>query len=455
MSAVLFAKFSGTSLTARALRSSFLTLGGFGFSQIVRLASNLILTRLLFPEAFGMMALVMVVMQGLMNFSDVGVTPAIMQSKRGDDRDFLDTAWTIQVVRGFCLWAVACLLAWPMSLFYDEPLLMWIVPVSAVTLIIAGFNPTRLDTANRHLMLGRVTFLDVFVQLSGVVSAVLLAWTTGSVWALVISGLISQTVQLVLYTRFLPGDHNRLRWERAAADELINFGKWIFLSTVCGFFISQGDKIIVGKYLPLDLFGVYNIGYFLASFPLLLGGMMTRKVLIPIYRERPPRDSRRNFIELRKMRCVVTGALLLLVAVFATLGVWLVEVMYDARYAAAGAIVVVLACMQMPQILVLTYDQAALAAGDSRRFFVLALARATLMVACLLVGLEFAGLIGAVVAQGVATVLAYPVVVWLSLRTGAWDPLHDLGFAVAGAALAAGALWWNWSAVIALAGAAA
>ena len=108
-------KFRGSSLTARALRSALFTLGGFGSAQLIRLASNLILTRLLFPEAFGMMALTMVFLQGLQMFSDVGVAPAIQQSKRGDDADFLDTAWTIQVVRGLCLWLAACALAWPVS----------------------------------------------------------------------------------------------------------------------------------------------------------------------------------------------------------------------------------------------------------------------------------------------------------------------------------------------------
>ena len=77
--------FQGSGLRARALRGSVLTVGGFGASQIFRLASNLILTRLLFPEAFGMMALIMVFLQGLAMFSDVGTGPAIMQSKRGDD----------------------------------------------------------------------------------------------------------------------------------------------------------------------------------------------------------------------------------------------------------------------------------------------------------------------------------------------------------------------------------
>ena len=74
--------FQGSNLRARALRSSAVTVGGFGASQVIRLASNLILTRILFPEAFGMMALVMVFLQGLAMFSDVGVGPAIMQSKR-------------------------------------------------------------------------------------------------------------------------------------------------------------------------------------------------------------------------------------------------------------------------------------------------------------------------------------------------------------------------------------
>ncbi|KMK65640.1 oligosaccharide flippase family protein [Puniceibacterium sp. IMCC21224] len=446
-------RLQGASLTARALRSALLTMGGFGFSQIVRLASNLLLTRLLFPEAFGMMALVLVFLQGLAMFSDVGVAPAILQSKRGDDPDFLNTAWSIQVMRGLGLWLAACLCAWPMAAFYGEPQLLHLLPVASLTLVIAGFNPTRLDTANRHLMLGRVTVLDVFVQLSGILSAVLIAWVTGSVWALVISGIVSGLMQLTLYTRFLPGQHNRFRWEPEAASELINFGKWIFLSTVCGFLFSQGDKIIIGKYLPLDLFGVYNIGFFLASFPMLLGGMVTRKVLIPIYRECPPTDSRANFLRLRKMRCLVTGSLLILVGIFAALGVWLVNLMYDPRYAAAGAIVVLIGCMQIPQIIVLTYDQAALAAGDSRRFFVLAVARAVFMVGCLLLGLELAGLIGALLAQGVAILLAYPVVVWLSRRMGAWDGLHDAGFALVGAAIAAMALWLNWGAIVALAGA--
>lgn len=432
---------------ARAARSSALTVLGFGSSQLIRLASNLILTRLLFPEAFGMMALVSVLLMGLMQFSDVGVTPAILQSKRGDDEAFLNTAWTIQVMRGITLWLVACALAWPLAWFYDEGALAQLLPVAALTLVITGFNPTRLDSANRHLMFGRVTAIDIATQLVGIIAAVTLAYLTHSVWSLVWSGIISALAGLILMNLFLPGIRNRFRWEKPAAAELISFGKWIFMSTVCGFLFAQGDKIIIGKYLPLDLFGVYNIGFFLASFPLMLGGMVTRRLLIPIYRELPPKESRENFLKLRRMRFVVTTGLLGLTLLLAVTGVWLVQIMYDERYQAAGAVVVMIAVMQIPQMIVMTYDQAALAAGDSKRFFVLTVAKATAMIGCLLVGLEMAGLIGALISIGVAMIFIYPVVVWLARQMGAWDPWHDMLTALAGFVIAALSIWVSWDAI--------
>ena len=444
-------RFRGASLGARILRSSALTVAGFGASQLIRLASNLILTRLLFPEAFGLMALVMVFLMGLGQLSDVGVTPAILQSKRGDDRAFLDTAWTIQVIRGACLWVVACIAAWPMAAIYGEPMLQQLLPVAALTLLITGFRPTRMDTANRHLTLGRVTVIDMSVQMLGVLVAVLVAWATGSVWALVISGVVGALAEIAINSAALPGPRNRFRWERPAAWELVNFGKWVFLATVCGFVFTQADKLLIGKYLPLELFGVYNIGFFLAAFPMLLGGVVTRKILIPIYREAPPAESRENFQKLRRMRFAVTALLMAMVSVFAGLGVWLVALMYDPRYAMAGAVVVVLACAQMPMLIVQTYDQAALAAGDSRSFFVLAAVRAALMVLCLVAGLEAGGLLGGLIGQGAAFLLAYPAVVWLARRMGAWDGLHDAVFFVLAAVAAAIALGINWPAIVALA----
>lgn len=435
--------FSGEGLRARTLRSSALTMASFGGTQVLRLASNLVLAWLLFPEAFGIMAIVNVVIQGLMQFSDVGVSPAIMQSDRGDDPEFLDTAWTIQVLRGVGLFLTACALAWPLAQFYDEPILMQLLPVAGVALLIAGFTPTALDTAKRHLRWGRITIIDFAVQIAGIVIGIALAWWLHSVWALVLAHLLSTILALVLHHATLPGAGNRLRVEHAALDELVSFGKWIFLSTVCGFLFNQADKLILAKYLAIDTFGIYNIGFYLASFPMLLGNLFTWRLLIPVYRGLPPGESAENFAKLRRMRFAVSAALLSFSALLAVSGVWLVDLMYDDRYTLAGAVVVVMAVMQLPQIVAMTYDQASLAAGDSRRFFILTLVKAAAMIVALVAGLSWGGLLGGLLGYGAAMVLAYPAVVWLARHMRAWDPLHDAVTAALGLGLAALAAWLN------------
>ena len=429
------------SLMARAVRSSAFVLAGYGSAQVIRLASNLILTRLLFPEAFGVMTLVAVVTTGLELFSDLGIGPSIAQNKRGDDPAFLDTAWTIQVVRGGLLWLLACALALPVARFYAVPELGWYLPVAAFSLVISGFLPTRIETAYRHLLVGRLTALDLASQALGVGLMIGLAALTGSVWALVLGGLLTALTRLALTHFRLPGAANRFRWEPAAAHELIHFGKWIFLSTIFSFFSSQGDKLVFGKLLTLVTLGVYNIGYYLGSFPVLLGQTIVHRVMIPIYRDVAASGTPDNARKLIRLRYTMTAAMLAMLMVLAYGGPALVGLLYDARYHHAGAMLVLIAVALSPQAIGMSYDRAALAAGDSRRFFAVTASRAVLQIGLLYLGARVQGLVGAIAGLGLAGVLVHPVLIWLAVRHRVWDPLHDALFALSATALAAGALW--------------
>lgn len=445
-----FHKIAGSGLFARAMRGSAIIAMGFVAGQGMRLASNLILTRLLFPEAFGLMSLVTMVMIGLTMFSDVGIGPSILSSRRGDDPRFLDTAWSVQAIRGGLLWLMTCALALPLAQFYRAPDLVQILPVAGLTLVIAGFNPTRIETANRHLALGRVTALDLVAQFTGIVVMIGLAVAMQSVWALVWGNILGALVKLGLTSALLPGHRNRFGWDRASARELIHYGGWIFLSTAAGFVLMQGDKAILGRYLSLESLGVYSIGYFLASFPMMLAAAVVGRVFIPIYREVALDGSDGVRRRLRRMRMGMTGVVLALLAVMAFAGVPLVHLLYDDRYAAAGAVVVVLACVQMPQLLMATYDQAALAAGDSRGFFVVAVLRAAAQTGLFLLGAELAGLPGAFAGQALAGMVAMPASIVLARRHHVHDPRHDLVFAAISATIATVALWFSLSSLAGL-----
>lgn len=414
-------------LIHRVLRGSALTVLGFGGTQAIRLLGNLILARLLFPEAFGIMALVAVLLVGLAMLSDIGIYPAIQRSRRGDDEAFLNTAWTINIIRGVVLLLAGSALAWPMAQFYGEPILAQLAPVACLALLIQSFEPTKVAQAERHLLLGRVTLLELTAQSVALVVMVVLAALTGSLWALVIGSLVASLTRMIMAWTVLPGIVNRPRLEPEAMRELIHFGKWMFLSTVAGFLAQNADKLVLGRYLSAHELGLYNIGFFLASFPLMLGTTLVVRLMIPVYRDSPPGDSDANFARLRRIRVMLTAGLLTMMTPLVLLGPWIVELLYDDRYLASGGVVVLIGLALMPQLVTVAYNHAALAKGDSRGFFLVNGAGAVLIVALLAGLVPIYGIAGAAAALIVTAILGYPLQLWLARRHGAWDPLHDLG----------------------------
>lgn len=427
-------------LASRALGSGVWSVANFGGGQVMRLASNLVLTRILSPDDFGLMALVSSFLIGLNMFSDMGLGPSIMQSKRGDDPAFLDTAWAIKVVRGFIIFATACVIAWPLALFYNQPNFAWIFPASALSMLVGGFFPTRIDSAGRHLQIGRLTLIELGNQMIGIAITIAAALILQNIWALVWGQVLGAFAQLAMFHYFLPGHIDRFRFEKAARDEIVKFGKWIFFSTICGFLLFQGDRIVLGRVLTMDHLGIYNIGLFLATVPGLLGTAIAGRLFIPMYREHPPRESAANVRTLQRTRAIFTAVLLVVGITLALIGPWLVDVLYDARYTRAGGILVAIVCIQMMLVIPLSYETAALASGDSRGFFVMQSSRALIYFTLVVIGAWAYGLAGLLAGQALAQIFCYPVSVWMARRQSAWDPRHDMIAAIIVAVSAAIAL---------------
>lgn len=423
---------SGQSITQRVLRGSAISGIGYFLSQGIRLASNLILTRLLFPDAFGLMALVTMFVLGVVMMTDVGLTPSIMQSKRGDDPKFLNTAWSVKMLLHAFYFVVICLLAYPAAQFYDAPQLVELMPAVGLSLLIGGLVSPNIEHAMRHIQLGRVTMIDLASQAASVGAMVLFALLTRSIWALVFGQFIARGVKAVLTRYYLQGPASRFAWDKSAVQELIHFGKWITLSSACGFVLSQGDKAVLGKYLSLEQLGVYNIGFFLASFPMALAENITGRTIIPVYRDSPPYESPQNFRTVRRMRMGLSAVVMSMIAVMALGGPWIINLLYDMRYEGAGPIVSLIACAQIPVVLGMTYPQAALAAGDSRSPSLLTMLRAGVQIAAFLTGAELGGLTGAIIGQMLAGWLLHLFIIRIAVQHRVWDPLHDAMFAVLG-----------------------
>lgn len=433
----------GEHLRARSIRSALLTGFSFGASNLLRLGGNLVLTRLLFPEAFGIMALVQVVMAGLNMFSDVGIRASIIQNARGEDPVFQDTAWMMQVGRGILLWLATWAMAAPVAAFYEVPILAEILPVVGLVALFQGFNSTKLILANRNLMLGRVTVIQIASNALGLVVLIALAMSLGTVWALAIGTLAAPFLLMVLSHVALPGRNNRIRFELRAARDLVGFGKFIFLSTLAGFLIAQADRAILGKFVTLTDLALYNIAFMFAAIPVQVMRKMNDTVLFPLYSRKPPGESLQNFRNIAKARWLVLAVIMSFLAVMAIFGNQMIIALYDPRYEAAGVLVVLIALASTSQVVVGGYGSMMLAAGDSRQFAVLMICSAALRTAVLFWAVVHYGLVGAALSPLVSTVLFYPVMIRLLRPYGGWVPAQDMVFSLAACAIAGVALWVN------------
>lgn len=438
---------AGDGLRARALRGTLVTFFGFGSQQFLRLASNLVLTRLLFPEAFGLMALVNIVLMGVQMLSDVGFHTAIVQSKRGDDPAFLNTAWTLQILRGLFLGLIVMIVSEPVARFYDEPQLALLLPVAGLNAVFGGALSTNFWVANRHLALGRMTALEFSSQTVGITVMMVFSWMTGSVWSLLIGMLFASAVKTILSHLLLPGQRNRLAWDVLAVRELFHFGKYLFFSSMATFAVNNADRAILGKFISMAGLGIYNIGYFPASIPTVLTGQFGFRVLLPLYTKTPPGENAGNRAKIRRARLLLTSGLIIIGLFLGLIGELFVSLLYEDNYHLAGPIMVLLSLTFLPAVALTAYDMLLLSLGNSRDYAI-KLGLLALCQTCLMLFLVHSfGLIGAVIAPAAAQLLLYPLTAFFAQRARGWDPLVDL--ALLGVILlgAAGVLWVNEDAV--------
>lgn len=332
---------SASSIKKLAIRGAIWTVIGYGAGQILRFGSNLILTRLLAPDLFGLMSIVNIFIIGLHLFSDIGLQTNIVQSKRGDDPVFLNTAWTVQVVRGGALWLCCLLLAFPVAQLYEQPQLLWLIPFVGLNSVISGFNSTAIFSLSRHLGIKQLAIYELLGQSVSVATMLIWAWFNPSILALAAGSIVSALFYL-LYSHWLnsklsSGVPNRFTWEKKSVKELISFGKWIFVSTVMTFLSTQADRLILGTLFTLNLLGIYGIAFALADIPNSVVSAISGKVIYPTYAKfiDLPRAEFRS--KMLRNRAPILIALAFGVALMVGLGDLLVQVLYPPEYAKDAA----------------------------------------------------------------------------------------------------------------------
>lgn len=414
------------SLRSRALKGTAWTIGSYATAMILRLGSNIILTRILVPQYFGLMTLLNTTITGLILFSDLGLTPNIVRSRRGDEQGFLDTAWTMQVLRGIVLWICCLGLAWPFAAFYGQPQLRLMVPVIGLSLIITSFNSTSLATLARHMAVRQLALTEIGIQITQLVFTIAWALIDRSVWALIGGRLFSDVVRLIVSYRLIPGRRTSFHWDKEAARELFAFGRWVFFATALTFVASQSDRMILGKLVSLQTLGLYGIAFALADIPRQVILSFCTNIVFPFVSNLAHLPRAEFFaLVLKYRRSVLLAASGLLAAVVTTGDLFIVHI-YDPRYHNAAWIVPILAIGLWHTLLYATTNACLFAVGKPQYVVSGYLCTSLVILTLLPVTFHRWGLLGAVWTVALSDIPMYFVYLYGLARNGMYPVIQDM-----------------------------
>lgn len=408
-------------------RAGALVLGSSAASQALRLTSSLVLTRLLVPEAFGLVAALQTIYLGLLLFSDLGIWQSVVNSKHADEPAFLGTALSVQLARSILLAVLVGLLALGLSGVqgmqgvYADPRLPGMLLVFMLVALLQGAESMKVAQAQRRLQTGLLAKLELTSQLLGMLLTLALAWATRSVWSLLIGALWAAGARTLLSHLWLPGRGVRPCWDAMHARQLIRFGKWIFLSSIVGFAAAHGEKLLLASVMPPAVFGLYAIAATLLVALTSIVSSLNARLIFPALSEalrRSPAEALKVYKRLQKL---ADGVLLLSAALLFGLGHWVVWLLYDPRYQQAGWMLQWLA-LGLPGLRYQVLEQLMFAQGKPGWVTLANGLRVTFLVFAIPLGHDWGQVPGTIIAVMLAQYAGWPSALlyqWCSRRAAA------------------------------------
>lgn len=253
-----------------------------GGNRALQLVMLVVLARLLSPADFGLFGIALLALSSLKRFSQLGIDQALIQQPEENVDSYLDTAFTLQVLRGILIVGVAYLAAPFVADFFSEPRATLLLQVVALaTLFQVVYNPGTVYF-QKDLNFHKQFAFTVSGTVTRVIVSIGYALLSPTVWALVAGLVAGNCVQMVVSYLI----HDYRPWpgfNREQARELVGYGKWILGSGIVSFLFSEGDDAFVGRVLSTEALGVYQLAYRLSNAPATEIAQTVSKVVMPAY----------------------------------------------------------------------------------------------------------------------------------------------------------------------------
>lgn len=403
-------------LWRRSLGSDIsLVTGTIVASNLLRILSTIVLTRMLSPQDFGVAGITAAILAVLMMISDVGFHVFIVQHPRGDERHLLDVVWTIRLIRAVILTLVLAALSGPLALLIDKPEMQAVIAVTALHFLVDGLSSLAPITAVRQQRLMMLSALDIVTAAAQTLLSIALALILQNYWAIVFGGLLGVAIRSALSFVMFDDPGRRIAYDRDLSRELWRFGRTIAGAHTIQVLLGQVDRFVLSRVFPLHLFGLYTVAGNLAGAPSAFTSTYPNRILLPAYakvqREQPETLADPYY---RKRQAVMLIYVFAMGGFIGTAAV-VTDILYDPRYADVAGYLRLLAVAPLFGLNNYAAREVLIVVGRVRALFIGNLVRLGWLLVMGLAGFLLAGPVGLVAAVG-AVEVPVQVYCWLELR---------------------------------------
>lgn len=340
--------FSRDSLKARVFRGGIWLGAGSFTEQLFRFGRNMILTRLLAPEAFGTMAIIMSASGVIQSLTEVGVKEALIQNSNGDKKDHVGAAWWLAVGRGVSVYFMLFLAAPLVARFYGNQELTLLLRIATLGMIFEGAISTKAYVALKQMKFSRWAVINHGGAIIGVVTALVMSFFIRDIWALVLgycAESFSKCVLSYIICPYLPP----LGWHPGAIRDLLHFSKGVFGLPFLNLIFIRADIFVLAKlYSPAEL-GLYAMAIYLVQTPIGFIINLLGQTLMPTLSHVQNDRGRMNRILLQVTAAIFILGMPALVFLFFS-GHSLLTIVYGQRYSAASSALIVAACVALVNV---------------------------------------------------------------------------------------------------------
>lgn len=332
----LLGRISGESLMARVARGGISIALASAFDQLLRLARNVVLARILLPEAFGAVALVFTVVTLLDSLSQMGVREAVVQSPDAENPAYLNGAWYLSLARGAVLCAAGILLAPLASRFFGRQELAPMLRVASLALLVQGAVSARSYVALKRLQTAKWALAEQLGGFLGLSLSVLLSLVWRNAWGLVVGSLADAISRTALSFVFFP-HAPRWRFQREHLRGLLRYSRRMLGIPVLTYVFMQIDLFVVGRTQTAEIVGLYAVAAALSRLPDALLSRFAAPLMVPAYasvQHEPGRIVPSISIVIRSLG-LVAGPI---VAAGLLHGELVMSILYTERYSGVGLV---------------------------------------------------------------------------------------------------------------------